>query len=349
KVRDVLRLQVVRAAEGGDPFHIHFGMQKSPIFLLDESPGRQATFFASSSDAEKLLAMQRRHRASVLEDTKTQNRLNADLTAADARLAMLSPLDDLDAETKAASAKYDACLSEAAALDQAMTVLGELKRIVGEKHRWQVCRALLADCRPAPVLVDETPLNQITQRLRQAQREQQRQTAAANALRPLESPPTPQSDDPLAASIASVQTAAGIARRIQARFMTLKNITAPPQMQNEAELADCLARLRTAKAARASVEQMATILQPINAPPVPVDELPLRDRLVALKKATEAVALQRRSAKAIANELAALHQQTAVYIQSNPTCPVCNSPLSVDRLFSSGQVHGDSIGEHDHA
>ena len=46
--------------ESGAPFFVHFGLQKSPIFLLDDPPARAATFFASSSDAEKLLEMQKR-------------------------------------------------------------------------------------------------------------------------------------------------------------------------------------------------------------------------------------------------------------------------------------------------
>ena len=63
-LHEALRLPEVEAA--GDSFDIHFGLQKSPLFLLGEkSESKIAAFFASSSDAEKLMQMQARHREKV--------------------------------------------------------------------------------------------------------------------------------------------------------------------------------------------------------------------------------------------------------------------------------------------
>ena len=58
-LHDLLRLPLVES--GNTSFDVHFGEQKQPIFLLDKSSGHRATFFASSSDAVKLIAMQRLH------------------------------------------------------------------------------------------------------------------------------------------------------------------------------------------------------------------------------------------------------------------------------------------------
>src|SRR5207249_2659632 len=55
----LLRLPKVDAGESNEPFEIHFGTQKSPIFLLNEPDSRAALFFASSSDASFLVEMQR--------------------------------------------------------------------------------------------------------------------------------------------------------------------------------------------------------------------------------------------------------------------------------------------------
>ena len=43
-------------------FDVHFGTQKSPIFLLGGSSANAARFFASSSDAIRLVEMQKRHK-----------------------------------------------------------------------------------------------------------------------------------------------------------------------------------------------------------------------------------------------------------------------------------------------
>src|SRR5262249_51871634 len=85
----LLRLPKVDAGENGDPFDIHFGTQKSPIFLLNESKNRAALFFASSSDAAILLEMQRRHRNKVKERKSDEKRLKGEIERLDAELDAL--------------------------------------------------------------------------------------------------------------------------------------------------------------------------------------------------------------------------------------------------------------------
>ncbi len=65
ELHKLLRLPSVQA-EGGD-FYIHFAEQKEPIFLLNAPASRRATFFASSSDAIKLIEMQNMHRRRIQE------------------------------------------------------------------------------------------------------------------------------------------------------------------------------------------------------------------------------------------------------------------------------------------
>ena len=72
----LLRMPRIESADGQAVFLVHFGLQKSPVFLLDDPPTRAATFFASSSDAERLLQMQRRHREKV---PRCQTRSHADV------------------------------------------------------------------------------------------------------------------------------------------------------------------------------------------------------------------------------------------------------------------------------
>jgi len=76
-LHDLLRLDRVQA-EAGKATHdydIHFGEQKSPVFLLDETGSRAASFFASSSDASRLVEMQHRHRSNVRERRAESKRL----------------------------------------------------------------------------------------------------------------------------------------------------------------------------------------------------------------------------------------------------------------------------------
>lgn len=91
----LLRIPKVYPQDGGDPFDIHFGEQKKPVFLLDESGSRAAKFFASSSDAEALIKMQNLHRDNVRNASQNSNRLQKDLRLLDQRLEPLTKVADI--------------------------------------------------------------------------------------------------------------------------------------------------------------------------------------------------------------------------------------------------------------
>src|SRR5687768_16374779 len=63
ELHQALRLGQVECEN--ETFDIHFAAQKRPIFLLQDKPKHAAEFFASSSDACRLLEMQNLHRLRV--------------------------------------------------------------------------------------------------------------------------------------------------------------------------------------------------------------------------------------------------------------------------------------------
>ena len=103
-----LRLPRVKSADGSDEFDIHFGEQKAPIFLLNDPDSRAATFFASSSDAEKLLEMQRRHREQVAAAKADAKRLGKEIESIDQVLTFLAPVPDVARAAAAADAEQAA-------------------------------------------------------------------------------------------------------------------------------------------------------------------------------------------------------------------------------------------------
>ena len=102
----LLRLPKVDAGENGEPFAIHFGPQKSPIFLLNEPESRAALFFASSSDAAILLEMQKRHRNKVKDRKNDEKRLKGEISKLDAELAVLEPLTSLTTSVTNVEGEY---------------------------------------------------------------------------------------------------------------------------------------------------------------------------------------------------------------------------------------------------
>ena len=96
-LHDLLRLDRVSAEAGKTTYDydIHFGEQKSPVFLLNESSSRAASFFASSSDASRLLEMQFRHRTRLREKRSEAKRLAAEIETNAARLKGFETVDSI--------------------------------------------------------------------------------------------------------------------------------------------------------------------------------------------------------------------------------------------------------------
>src|SRR5687767_12934919 len=65
-LHEILRLAKVDTGKD-ECLDVHFGLQKSPVFLLHEPScdRKAAAFFSSASDAEKLMQMQQRHKEKV--------------------------------------------------------------------------------------------------------------------------------------------------------------------------------------------------------------------------------------------------------------------------------------------
>ena len=94
ELHDVLKLDRVDLGTGNtaDRYDIHFGEQKSPVFLLGDSGRRAAQFFASSSDVSRLMEMQALHRTQVRDQKKEKKRLEKESKENAVRLAVLNPI-----------------------------------------------------------------------------------------------------------------------------------------------------------------------------------------------------------------------------------------------------------------
>ena len=113
-----LRLPKVEAGDSTD-FDVHFGTQKSPIFLLGGSPANAARFFASSSDAIRLVEMQKRHKDKLVIAQREKIRLEAEAKKVNAALGTLEPVVDIEQRLVAARNAYDGLRQIASWVDAA--------------------------------------------------------------------------------------------------------------------------------------------------------------------------------------------------------------------------------------
>ena len=92
EVSRALRLHKVTAGSeaSSNEFDLHFGEQKAPVFLIDRPPTQAAQFFAASSDAAHLVAMQGLHKQKVRDARQERERARSELVVAEQELETLA-------------------------------------------------------------------------------------------------------------------------------------------------------------------------------------------------------------------------------------------------------------------
>ncbi len=106
ELHKALRLPKVEAGTDND-FDVHFGTQKAPIFLLGSSASNAAKFFASSSDAIRLVEIQKRHKEKLAEAQREKGRLESESKQLNAELELLEPVVELDRQLEFVEQAFD--------------------------------------------------------------------------------------------------------------------------------------------------------------------------------------------------------------------------------------------------
>jgi len=146
----VLRLPPLTDENQKESYNVHIAFQKQPIFLLHDTGGKRATFFASSSDAGKLMAMQSLHKQQTTAARARERELDARVAEQSVQVATLAAVPELEAELVALEETH-AELETAGAQETALAILVERSE---RNQRRRECAAereqILAELPPAP-------------------------------------------------------------------------------------------------------------------------------------------------------------------------------------------------------
>jgi exonuclease SbcC len=330
---NVLRLP--RVEVGDDQlFDVHFGEQKSPIFLLDRASSHAAKFFASSSDVDRFLKMQDRHRVKVADANREKQRLELESSSLNRELELLEPLVELDKRLEKSEKEFGTLESLAQSIDDLTVELAELDRLTTTVHRCATRLAVVAELSSPPALEATEPfagliaetervqmqmafafqhaetlrnlhappqlastdeLNALVDDLLFAQREFAQRRYFAAALGPL-SPPPPLDD---ADSLARLQQELIYGERLVARWgkqiALLVDAHVPPHLGDENAFRDLLGQLVAAARQCNHVSQVTGVLGDVPPPP-PAQDLGLGFELLESLAAADAHVLRCRNA-----------------------------------------------------
>lgn len=332
KLHEVLRLPMVETAK--EPFDVHFGRQKSPIFLLDEPGSRAAMFFASSSDAAALLEMQRLHRTKVRDAKRDTERLASEVEVLDRRLQQLEPCDALDVRISRLEVESQAIMADWARIESLNQLLADRAQRESAVARGGAELASLAPLTSPPRVADERPLRDLIDRLdaahETARRCRQRWDCLCDVPAKLELTPT----DPLADCIDRIASAGEHHAKCQRTLGALERLAEAPPLERTEEIAQCTRALADATNQTTLRDRVVSQLRELTSPPELVDDAPVTDSIAAIAASTSTV--EKISARVWEcnrdrDEIEAAIRRWAV---DTDACPTCGAELDADRLIS---------------
>jgi energy-coupling factor transporter ATP-binding protein EcfA2 len=381
ELQRALRLPLVDGGGEGQ-FDVHFGEQKSPIFLLDKSPATAARFFASSSDAIRLVQMQRRHKDKVAQRQRDKNRLEAESRQLNQELAALLPAIDLDEQLQQVEQLHSVLVQEAGRLVQAERDQAALAEQLAAVARHDLQARTLAPLKSPPELLPTEPLENLAASLARGETDLSQSQARLQALATLASPPALADEAGLATLIAGLTNLAATAEREEYSQRTLLALVPPPALDDTTELARVVDRLTAARRNADASEARQRALADVAAPPELSDERALAElatQLAAVERkcarwsaivqssAIEPPSLpvecqslaecvtQLERASELANRLTGELQSAAAALAdvetelrelaASESCPLCGSPLDADRLLAGAAL---GSGGHNH-
>jgi exonuclease SbcC len=343
EILDVLRLDPV-PLEVGEPVDVHLGDQRQPIFLLNQPGTVVAGFFAASSEAAHLIAMQNRLTDRTRKAKNESRRQQACLDAIAADLDKLAPLPDLERR-----------LAEADDLEAALAALGrDIPALAGVLARGRTLRRSLAalagsgrvlDGLAAPPLLGPTAAlaEAIGRRLALA-RARERTAGRRTVLARLAGPPALADTAGLAEAVRNLGRLRLARRRGQVRESALSRLAGAPVLAETASLAAAIRRQEAVRTALAGLAATAVRLAGLAAPPDIADVRPLAElgRAIAAGRAALAAKASEVAAKVRALDLAQV--RIAARLDELGACPLCGGRLSAARFLGLGRESG-SQGE----
>jgi exonuclease SbcC len=350
-----LRLSPVAMEESGQAVDVHLGDQREPIFLLDNSGSEVAGFFAASSEAAHLLAMQQLLQARAVRARQDQRAAGERVAAIEADLDRLAPLPDLELALGAAREGTEALARAERELPELAARAADVRRrragLALLRRRLAVLAPLRAAPDPADLADTAGPAEALAagRRLRTALGRAARQ---AETLAPLAPAPVLAPAAPLAAVCRDLRRLSAARRVGRNRCAALAPLAAPPAARPVRELAATIAALGAQRARCAALGAVAATLAGLAGPPDPAATVgaaaPLATALDGLRDACRRVLAARERLAGLDADLAARRDRIAARLAEIMACPLCGGVLDAESFLSGTHagLHGPHAGPH---
>ena len=337
ELHEILKLGKVACEK--DQFDVHFGEQKSPVFLLNDSGKASAQFFASSSDAIRLVEMQDHHKGKVRDAKRDQARLTAEKNRISEALEHLSPLTEIESKLVECESKFAEIKELENSIEQAEIIIRAIQDVSLNLLWHEATTECLSAISPPPSLDDEDHLAGHIATTSGVEMIYSQSTESAAALQRLTPLPEMQDLNAPTELVESLQASGRTLGELSALKDALLSLQSPPTIENESTLKTLVTQFNNAESAWAIHAEKTSVLDRLKASPEFDDQSPLQSLLQRSLEITETVSAADKSIAAIESQFESLNSELANWVKENPNCPTCGGETKVDQLLAGGHQH----------
>jgi exonuclease SbcC len=326
ELQHFLKMPTVKGEANVD-FNIHFGEQKTPVFLLDRPPTQIGQFFASSSDAAYLVAMQKLHTRRAADARGQAARIDAHLLEIDKALAALAPSQAIGIAIDNVTRQYQGLQTQIQLIQTLRLFSEQLAQLQQSERQLQLKHKITQRLASPPPMYDTRELHAITVAFPITSSAVNRLRATAHHLALLSNPPKMSETNSLSRIIQDIDRANILALQLNHDREILTRLVRPPQLAVLEPMRHLIQELRTFTDHIDLQKQRATQLAPLVPPPILVTTQPIAETIQRLHEAKRQQQKKQQELKSLNHDLASLQDEWKTFVDANPDCPTCGQRL----------------------
>lgn len=288
KLKRTLRLPRVEFDK--NKFDVHIGEQRNPVFLLGDKGKGAAQFFASSSDAIRLVEMQDLHKRQNAENKREHGRLSSQKTQVAEALDCLELVPKVDDQLEQIEKQYAALRAKEVEAENLDRALSELKVRRKGALRIAATDVALRDLPQPPKFSDPIPLQVLVQKMQTEQDSVRQGESLRAALKLLTAPPEFSNPMPLQGLIEKIKVEEVSIRQSESIGNALKPLAAPPELGDPESLQQLIVKVSAEQVSIRRSDNLKTVLADLAEPPTVSSSDDLESRVHSIRRHQQIVA-----------------------------------------------------------
>lgn len=340
---EALRLPKVELDQSAEEFDIHFGNQKKPVFLLNESGRAAAGFFAASSDASRLIEMQKLHKQRVLDAKRDLTRLETDTKDIESQIEFLAPLPAIQKLFDVNVALANEIDNRKISADRIRDLLSKVSKLTLTSGYLGKRSDALDELNQPPEIAPTKVLRELATNIKTDSRSAEYLAGKSKALDPTSAPPEIHATKKLSKMLGSLRKLqTGNIRYTRTQDLLVKT-TSPPKLDSIGDLRRLVSEIRGHQKAVAMTAKAEQAARKLATPPPATQQDPLREIIRKCRELQAQMDAFTTEIKPLESQSLELDKQIESFTASNPVCQTCNQPLSSKQILKSvkGEQHAE--------